>query len=78
MPRSLSTREGGREDPHGGLRNGGVYFVHAPGVAETLDPIIIQKRLQTKEETPSKQDDTMCMIVFDVCHRAVLGVSSWV
>ena len=31
-----------------------------------LYPRIPQKRLQTQEEAPRKQGDTMCIIVFDV------------
>ena len=34
-----------------------------------------QKRLQTKEETPIKQGDTMCMIVFDVYYWPVFSES---
>ena len=55
-----------------------------PGAGQQkVDPIIPQKRLRTQEETPRKQGDTMCFIVFDVCYRHaffeyVLRVCFWV
>ena len=38
-------------------------------------PRIPQRRLQSQEETPRKQGDTMCTIVFDGYHRPVFSES---
>ena len=42
------------------------------------DPKNAQKRLQTQEETPRKQGDTMCIIVIGVCYRCIFSESRWV
>ena len=45
------------------------------GILFSRDPIIPQKRLQAQEETPRKQGETMCIIVFDVCITALFSRS---
>ena len=62
----------------------GYNTYHTSISMHTHDPIIPQKRLQTQEEAPRTQGETMCVVVCDACYRPVVleylvgfGVSSW-